>query len=340
MMWLWGGLWLLMLVSLFALLWQRTLQRADTKLALSHLWLFPAIVLVVTTSYLTLGYHPETEAWLNEYAQNRDIVQTMIDGKPDPALRDVPVPVLTRTLQRELAIQPSAEGWYTLALLYGEMQAPAVAITAARNAMRLAPDEQSPKLLLARSLIAQADGQLVPEAQTLIDEVITQAPTHDGAWMMLATAAMTSADYDLALRAFDDLLSRHNDGEAGAALTKAKQDALERQKNQSWLANVTVEVTAADSIEAGGTLFVFLRKPGDSGQPMAAVRLLADRFPLQVKVAAANWLQQPPAPGTALVAGARYAMAPGQGVDQASVVAPNQPLTANQGRLSATLELR
>jgi cytochrome c-type biogenesis protein CcmH len=340
MMWLWGGLWLLMLVSLFALLWQRTLRRADSSIALPHLWLFPAIVLVATTSYLTLGYHPETEAWLSEYADNRDLVQTMIDGKPDPALRDVPVPVLTRTLQRQLALQPSAEGWYTLALLYGEMEAPAVAITAARNAQRLAPNEQSPKLLLARSLIAQADGQLVPEAQTLIEEVIAQAPTHDGAWMMLATAAMTSADYDLALAAFDDLLSRHNEGEAGAALTKAKEDALERQKNQSWLANISIEVTAAEGIEAGGTLFVFLRKPGDTGQPMAAVRLLADGFPLQVKVAAANWLQQPPAPGTPLVAGARYAMAPGQGVDQAGVTAENQPLVAKQGRLSASLELR
>ncbi len=335
----WGLLlWALLVALVFAgVCW---LQMRQNRASLRTLVLVPFAIAAGLTCYWFFGRHPDTGNWLREYSDNRDLVRSMIEGNPSPALDTLPTATVTRVLQRELAMQPSAEGWYALSLLYTEMQAPAVSITAARKSVQMAPNEDAPKLLLARSLIAHNKGELDDESRALIEDVLTRQPQHDGAWMMLAMAAMTSANYDVAVRAFDNLLTRHSDGEAGAQLRKAREDALTQQKNQSWLANLTVTVEAGEGIQPGGTLFVFLRKPGDTGQPMAAVRTLADRFPMRVTVRPANWLQQPPPPGTALVAGARYAMAPGQGVDQAGVSAENQPLSQSSGGLSATLQLR
>lgn len=329
---------LLITLALLLLSWQQL--RHNSAASLRTLVVVPFAVAVAVTCYWFFGRHPNTSEWLQEYDANRDLVRGMIHGEADPALDQLPTATLTRVLQRELAMEPSAQGWYGLSLLYSDMQAPMVAITAARKAVQMAPQEDTPKLLLARSLIAQNQGALEPEARNLIEGVLSRQPEHDGAWMMLAMAAMSSSDYDVAIRAFDNLLTRHGDGDAAAQLRKAKAEALEQQQNQSWLSNLTVEVQAGEGISPGGTLFVFLRRPGEQGQPLAAVRTLADHFPMSVTVRQNNWLQQPPEPGTTLVAGARYAQAPGQGVDQAAVTAENQPLSGKDGALRAVLQLR
>lgn len=334
------SLWLLVIAGLFLVLWVRSAKTAGAKPSLPMLMVVPLVALAGVGAWRTLGMNAVTPQWLAEYHANRQLVRDMVRGEPDEAaLKDVPLQTLVRVLQRELALSPSAEGWYGLSIMYGDMQAAEQAVTAARKAVRLAPEESAPKLLLARSLIAAADGRLVDEAREQIDAVLAASPQHDGAWMMLAMAAMQSADYALAIEAFDQLLSRHSEGEAAAALGQARAEAVERQKNLAWLADVQVEVLAGEGIQPGGTLFVFLRRPGEQGQPLAAVRLLADRFPLTVPVEANHWLQAPPAPGTALVAGARYTRAPGQGVDQAAISAENQPLGEQSGGLRATLVL-
>lgn|SRR5690606_645833 len=335
------SLWLLVIAGLFLVLWVRSAKNAGAKPSLPMLLLVPLVVLAAVGAWRWIGMNAATPQWLAEYQANHQLVRDMVRGAPDEAaLKDVPLQTLVRVLQRELALSPSAEGWYGLSMMYGDMQAADQAVIAARKAVRLAPEESAAKLLLARSLINAANGQLVDEAREQIDAVLAVSPQHDGAWMMLAMGAMQSADYPLAIQAFDELLSRHSEGEAAQALAQARAEAVERQKNLAWLADVQVEVSAGEGIQPGGTLFVFLRRPGEKGQPLAAVRLLADRFPLTVPVEASHWLQAPPAPGTALVAGARYTPAPGQGVDQAAISAENQPLGEQSGGLRATLQLR
>ena len=334
------SLWVLVIAGLFLVLWVRSAKKAGAKPSLRMLLLVPLAVLAGVGAWRWIGMNAATPQWLAEYQANHQLVRDMVRGEPDEAaLKDVPLQTLVRVLQRELALSPSAEGWYGLSMMYGDMQAPEQAVIAARKAVRLAPEESAPKLLLARSLMTAANGKLVDEAREQIDAVLAASPQHDGAWMMLAMGAMQSADYPLAIEAFDQLLSRHAEGEAAAALAQARAEAVERQKNLAWLADVQVEVQAGEGIQPGGTLFVFLRRPGEKGQPLAAVRLLADRFPLTVPVEAGHWLQAPPAPGTALVAGARYTPAPGQGVDQADISAENQPLGQQGAGLRATLTL-
>ena len=158
--------------------------------------------------------------------------------------------------------------------------------------------------------------------------------------MMLGMAATGGGDYRTAIEAWDALIALHPDGDGADTLKGARAKARERLANQSYVDNLRVTVEAASHVPAGGTLFVFLRKPGDTGQPLAAVRTLADRFPLTVEVKAGNWLQAVPPPGTELVAGARYASGPGGDVASAAIVTKNQPVTGKAGALRATVELK
>lgn len=339
MIWL-LSLWLLVIAGLFLVLWVRSAKNAGAKPSLSMLLVVPLVVLAGIGSWRMIGMNDATPQWLEDYRSTRTLVRDMVAGTPDAAaLEQVPLPTLVRVLQRELALSPSAEGWYGLSLMYGEMQAPEQATLAARQALRLAPDEPATRLLLARSLIDGARGKLVPEARTLIDEVLAQQPEHDGARMLLAMAAMQSGDYDLAITAFDALLTRHGEGEAADALRRARAEAVTRQQNLAWLSSLALEVEAADGIEPGGTLFVFLRRPGEGGQPLAAVRLLADQFPLTVPVTSGDWLQAAPAPGTPLVAAARYTPAPGAALEAAEISSENQLLVETGDGLGATLVL-
>lgn len=340
MLWVWMVLWALVVSVLFVLLWRRA-RGATTTIGAHKTWLAaPLIMAAAFAAYWFVGRHPDTASWLSEHGTHRQATLSLLRGQPDAGLEEVPVAVLTRVLQRELASNPTAAGWYALALLYGEMEAPAVAVTAARKAAEMAPGEAGPQLLLARSLIDQAEGRLTPEAHRLLDAVLEEQPEHDGAWMMLGMAAMTSADYGLAIEAWDELLDRHPEGEAAVALNNARRRAEKLRDSQGYLQNLRVTVEAGPQVQPGGTLFVFLRKPGDTGQPLAAKRVLADRFPLEVRLVAGDWLQEPPPPGTPLVAGARYATGPGGGVDQAGVSAEMQPLSGVSGALSATLTLK
>jgi cytochrome c-type biogenesis protein CcmH len=150
---------------------------------------------------------------------------------------------------------------------------------------------------------------------------------------------MQSQDFARALPAWQALLARHGDGEARPLLEKMVEDARSQLSAQQHYQNLTVLVEAGDGIEAGGNLFVFLRRPGDVGQPLAAVRVLADRFPMSVQLAPANWLQAMPAPGTELVAGARYSAAGGGGVEQAGENAELAPVSGSAGALFARVRL-
>src|SRR5690606_14692162 len=257
------SLWLLVIAGLFLVLWVRSAKNAGAKPSLPMLLLVPLVVLAAVGAWRWIGMNAATPQWLAEYQANHQLVRDMVRGAPDEAaLKDVPLQTLVRVLQRELALSPSAEGWYGLSMMYGDMQAADQAVIAARKAVRLAPEESAAKLLLARSLINAANGQLVDEAREQIDAALAVSPQHDGAWMMLAMGAMQSADYPLAIQAFDELLSRHSAGEAAQALAQARAEAVERQKNLAWLADVQVAVSAGAGGRRGGR---GAEKPGLAG---------------------------------------------------------------------------
>lgn len=299
-------------------------------------------MLVGVLGWVMLGRHPDTATWLSDYRQHSAVARSLIAGQPvDELAGEVPVGVMARVLQRELQRDGSAAGWYGLAMAYEQMQAPEQAVASARQSVRLAgPEAIEPRLLLVRTLMEKADPEAMAEARTILDAVIEAHPEHEGARLMRGVVAARTGDYATAIAEWEAMLARHPDGEAAAAIQLALEDVRQRQAGEARYGRILVTVEARGGIEPGGTLFVFLRAADQpAGQPLAARRILADRFPITVSLQAEHWLQPWPEEGTALVAGARYGSGPGGDVASSQIQAALIPLEARDEALQATLTL-
>ena len=340
MLYLLIGLTSVVVAVLLWALWRYEAKQQAVTIGKPVIPLTAAVIVGAVLLYAGVGMHQDTEQWLSDWSEHRDFARQVVAGQPDQELAaKVPLQSLARVLQRQLHLTPSAEGWYVLALVYSELEAPRVAVTAARKAVELAGEELDPRLLLARSLIEQNGGKLDAEAGEILDDVLQRHPDHDGALTLLASSAMQARDYARALPAWKRLLSRHGEGEARPLLEKMVADAERQLQSQLYYQGIDITVAAAPNVLAGGTLFVFLRRPDDVGQPLAAVRVLADGFPMTVSVSPENWLQEMPPPGTELVAGARYSERATAGIEGALESAEKVPLSGEAGQLTARLAL-
>lgn len=331
MMWIVIALVLLLALGvLLWLLWQREARKAG-KVMRGAIGI-PLIMLVLAAAgYGLVGYNEHTSDWLNDQQEYRSVAQAIIAGEsPERAASEVPVGALVRVLQAELVKNPSAMGWYALGSLYDQLGAPEQSEEAARKAVAKSPQEPAMHLLLARALIQKAGGKLTDPALAELRWVLDREPTHDGAWMMLAMSADRAGRYDLAEQGWQALLSRHSQGETGDLLRRGLENAREQKARQEKFAGIQAVVTAED-LPAGGTVFVYLREAGSSGQPLAARRQVVPHFPATVSLSAQDWLQRYPDDSAELVIGARYTPAPGGAVDQAAIMAPVKPLELPQG---------
>ena len=300
-----------------------------------------AVLVTGALSWALLGLHPETRQWLADQRQYGPVAEGIATGQPDlDAASEIPAFALTRVLQSQLVRTPSAEGWYALALLFEQLQAPGLSADAARRSVALAEGEATPALLLVRTLMNSEDPAALAEARSHLDDVLARDPQHEGARMLLGMVARRSGDFDAAIAAWESLLATHPDGEAGDALRKALSETRAAAASGRLYGRIRVTVTSED-VAPGGTVFVFVRRAGETaGQPLAARRVLADRFPLTVTLGPADWLQPMPASEQALTAGARYGQGPGAGVDNSAVrTAPEALQRQQDGVLAAALVL-
>ncbi|MDF1638933.1 MULTISPECIES: tetratricopeptide repeat protein [Alcanivorax] len=330
MMWIVIALVLLLALGvLLWLLWQREARKAG-KVMRGAIGI-PLIMLVLAAAgYGLVGYNEHTSDWLNDQQEYRSVARAIIAGdSPERAASEVPVGALVRVLQAELVKNPSAMGWYALGSLFDQLGAPEQSEEAARKAVVMSPEEPAMHLLLARALIQKAGGKLTDPALAELRWVLDREPTHDGAWMMLAMSADRAGRYDLAEQGWQALLSRHSNGETGDLLRRGLENAREQKARQEKFAGIEA-VVAAEDLPAGGTVFVYLREAGSSGQPLAARRQVVPHFPATVSLSAQDWLQRYPDDGAELVIGARYTPAPGGAVDQAAIMAPVKPLELPQ----------
>ena len=312
---------LVALGALIWLLWQREARKAG-KVMRGAIGIPLVVVLLAALGYGLIGYNEHTNDWLADQQEYRDVARAIIAGEsPERAASEVPVGALVRVLQAELVKEPSAMGWYALGSLYDQLGAPEQSEEAARKALAMSPQEPAMHLLLARALIQKAGGKLTDPALAELRWVLDREPAHDGAWMMLAMSADRAGRYDLAEQGWQALLSRHSEGETGDLLRRGLENARQQKARQEKFAGIQA-VVEADDLPAGGTVFVYLREAGSSGQPLSA----------------RDWLQRYPDDSAALVIGARYTPAPGGGVDQAAIMAPVKPLELPQ-KSPATLVL-
>ncbi|MFP1683400.1 tetratricopeptide repeat protein [Alloalcanivorax sp. C16-1] len=317
---------LVLAVLVVFLLWRRESRRAGAATSWSGLALPLLVVALAGLGYLTLGLHPETLGWLSEQRRYDAVAERVIRGEaPGVEDHDISAQALTRVLQAKVVRDPTLPGWYTLGLLYDQLGAPAQAQEAARRALALDPDDDGARLLLARGLIAQNQGRLNDEADAQIRRVLEANPRHDGALMLRAMAATEARRFDLAAEAWRALLVRHGDGEAGDLIRQGLARAEAQQQRGARLDNLTFTVRAPE-LPDGGTLFVFLRPEGGSGQPLAARRVLVESFPVTVTLRAGDWLQNYPEQPDTLRVAARYTPAPGSSVEQARLGSEPQTL--------------
>jgi cytochrome c-type biogenesis protein CcmH len=343
MIWLQSALVALLLWCLLALMWRREGRRQGAVPRWSAV--IPVATLVALAGgglYLALGYSDNTGEWLADQQRLKPAVREIMAGSaPGDVAADENAAAVARVLQRELAHEPTAPGWYALALIYNQIEWAPQAVEAARRAFAMAPDSarMPARLLLARSLVLAEKGRLTPEAEQHLRAILDQYPEHDGAWTLLALSASQSGRHDLAVEAFESLLSRHGDGEVAPMLRRGLEQARRQQDSQGLFGHINVRVRAGEQVEPGGTLFLFVRRPGGQGQPLAARRVLVDRFPATVVLGPGDWLQAFPEEGTELVVGARYALGPGASVENSSLRASPVPLTPRDTGLGAVLRL-
>lgn len=339
---------------LLALIWRHESRRQGATVAAGTAWVVAALLVVIGgVLYWGLGYKEQTGQWLDEHRQLEPVASEILAGRSpgQAAGEDTSTGPLARVLQRELVRQPeSVSGWYALGMLYQQMEAPRRAAQAARKGLEVAGGDQraAMEVLLARALVAANGGKLNPEAEQILLDVVEREPAHDGAWILLAMSASRSGRHELAERAFATLVERHGDGEMGETLRKGLKQARAAQKgggdpaesgDDSAPAPVTVEVNADDSLQPGGTIFVFLRSGTGGGKPLAARRMPVEGFPVTVRVRPRDWLQSPSgAPPEDLRAGARYSTGSG-GVGGADLRAAPVPLSGDGEGPDARLEL-
>lgn len=326
------------LVTLWLMwMWAREARREGTRLSPALLASGLLVPILAVGLYGVRGFHPDTAEWVDDVRMLEPMARQLAAGEtPDSVAEGVTAPRLARVLQRELARSPSADGWYALGVLYGELEVPQLAVESARKALRLDPDSLSNQLLLAQGLMGEAGGRLTDEAGDLLDGILARYPQHDSAWLMVGLGAMQSGDFKRAEQAWEALLERHGDSQIATMLNQNLEQARSQGAAQKHFAELSVDVTSATPVADGGTLFVFLQRAGESGQPLAARRLLVQHLPQQVSLRAEDWLQAYPAPGTELVVGARYAPSAAAGVGEAQYQAAPQPWRPGA---SVTLEL-
>ncbi len=307
-------------------LWRRESSRVDAPAPRSMWALAVLLPLLGSGLYLGFGYDERTGDWLKDHRELRPLVAELAAGRAPAELEaDIPQGRIARVLQREMARSPTAEGWYALGLLFGEMEAPEVASQAARRALELEPSVHT-RMLLARSLIAKEQGALTSESRRLLEQVLREHPDHDGAWMLLGMGATNAGDHALAARAWENMLERHEGGRAKPVLERSLAFARSQQAMQERFDGKEITVEAGEDLRAGGSLFVYLQREGGSGQPLAARQVLAERFPVTVELRREDWLQRYPDEDEPIEAGARYSPAAGSGVDGAEYRAVPEPL--------------
>lgn len=111
----------------------------------------------------------------------------------DPA--ELTPPQLSAVLRAMVAERPNdPEGWRYLAMMEGASGDPAAASRALRRAITLAPDRAELWEGLGESLLAEADGEMSPQARRAFEEALKRDPKSVAARFHLAAAQILSGE--------------------------------------------------------------------------------------------------------------------------------------------------
>jgi cytochrome c-type biogenesis protein CcmH len=214
---------------------------------------------------------------------------------------DSPQTMVAR-LARQLEKKPQdLDGWLQLGHSYLVLQEYPLALRAFERADRIS-EGKSPEALMgeAEALVLADESELAGRAGKLIERALLLAPHSGQALFFGAAAAARRGDLPLARERYAQLLSM-NPPAGIRPLIEQQVSALDEQLAggspaaapaagpATADAAVRVNISLGARLAAGpaGTLFVFVRKPGEGGPPLAAKRL-EGHFPQSVTLTAAD----------------------------------------------------
>lgn len=250
----------------------------------------------------------------------------------DPAMK------LTHMAETARAHPKDWQRWVELGHAYREIGRYGTAADAYKNALD-AQHDPSPQLIAAYAeaqVLANPDA-LNGQAGKLFDMVLKADPQNPKGLWWGGLAAYNAGKFDTAISRWQKLEARNPpDGVRQVLdryLARARQNAAAGKRpsaaSKPWL---TAEVELAPALQpmpADTTLFVFLRRPGGGGPPLAVKRIADPALPASISLSAADSpLGQQPAPGAKLTLVARLSSS-------------GRPLPASgdlQGSLNVTLD--
>ncbi|GAA5072354.1 tetratricopeptide repeat protein [Lysobacter panacisoli] len=198
-------------------------------------------------------------------------------------------------LEAELQRDPNqVEGWRLLGRAYVAQGEPGKAANALGSALKLMPDD--PDLLTETAemrALAAPQRQFDAQGVTMLQQAIGIQPMHQRARWFLGIAQRQAKQPAEAARTWEPLLAVVD--VAAAAPLRAQIDAARAEAGLPPLpkpdaaptsgglkVKVSLSPALASKIPANATVFVIARQPGGPPMPVAAEKLAAKDFPLEV----------------------------------------------------------
>lgn len=198
-------------------------------------------------------------------------------------------------LEAELKRDPNqVEGWRLLGRAYVAQGQPGKAADALGRALKLMPDD--PDLLTETAemrALAAPQRQFDTQGVTMLQQAIGIQPMHQRARWFLGIAQRQAKQPAEAARTWEPLLSVVD--VAAAAPLRAQIDAARAEAGLPPLpkpeaapssgglqVQVSLSPALAAKVPANATVFVIARQPGGPPMPVAAEKLVAKDFPLEV----------------------------------------------------------
>jgi cytochrome c-type biogenesis protein CcmH len=217
-----------------------------------------------------------------------------------PEAADAPQAMVAR-LARQLEADPNnLDGWLMLGRSYTVLQEFPLALRAFQRADRLSEGHNVEALLGEAEVLALQDpAELTGRAGRLIDRALELAPDSGKALFFGATVAARRGDLPLARERFAKLLSMNPPDNVRPLIEEQIRAIDERTAAApspgpaapataaAVRVNITVSPKLVSDADLRSPLFVFVRRAGEAGPPLAAKRLQS-QFPQSVTLTPAD----------------------------------------------------
>lgn len=194
-------------------------------------------------------------------------------------------------------------GWLMLARTGQVLNDLSMMLGAAQRGYALAPENQTLKILYIQGLYYTGEPGSVAQAQTMIQQALSEDPQQLELWSIYAMMALDEGQFELAIERWQQMLPFVEEGSERAQTLKKSiafaQQRLESERTVKGLGaeelpmaegayNLKVSLAPEAAKLSGGTLFVFAKAVQGSPVPIAARRIEAPEFPLQIQLSDAD----------------------------------------------------